>query len=128
MIAVYLLLLVPLTGMVVLSLVGDGQKAGRLNIRFNAVALAASLWLAMAVLLNGPQLSASRLLYIDSFNVYLIALTAFGGLTTSIFSGPYMAHEQEIGRVGKNRLRLYHTMYQGFMLSMYLVLTTTTWA
>jgi hydrogenase-4 component F len=124
MIAAYLLLLVPLTGMVALSLVNDGAKAGRLNVRFNAFALAASLWLAMTVLLNGPQLSASQLLYIDSFNVYLIALTAFVGLTTAVFSGPYMAHEQEIGRVGSSRLRLYHTMYQGFMLSMYLVLTT----
>lgn len=124
MIAAYLLLLVPMTGMAVLSLVGDGQKAGRLNTRFNAFALAASLWLAASVLLGGPQLSSNRLFYVDSFNVYLIALTAFVGLTTSIFSGPYMAHEQEIGRVGATRLRLYHTMYQGFMLSMYLVLTT----
>jgi len=124
MIAVYLLLLVPLLGMLVLSLARDSHQAGRVNIRFNAVALAAALWLAVAVLLEGPMLSPNKMLYIDSFNVYLIVLTAFVGLTTSMFSGPYMAHEQEKGRVGERRLRLYYAMYQGFMLAMYLVLTT----
>ena len=124
MIAVYLLLLVPLLGMLVLSFVHDSHQAGRVNIRFNAVALGAALWLAGAVLVEGPMLSPNKMLYIDSFNVYLIALTAFVGLTTSLFSGPYMAHEQEKGRVGEKRLRLYYAMYQGFMLAMYLVLTT----
>jgi len=121
MIAVYLLLLVPLAGMLFLSRVRDSHQAGRINIRFNSLSLVASLWLAVDVLLEGPILSHSQMLYIDSFNVYLIALTAFVGLTTSIFSGPYMAHEQELGKVGKKRLRLYYTMYQGFMLAMYLV-------
>jgi hydrogenase-4 component F len=60
----------------------------------------------------------------DSSNVYLIVLTAFVGFTTSIFSAPYMAHEQEIGKLTANRLRLYYSMYQGFMFAMYLVLTT----
>ncbi|MDF9393301.1 MULTISPECIES: hydrogenase 4 subunit F [Methylococcus] len=124
MIAVYLLLLVPLAGMALLSFHGHRADAGRLNVRFNALALAASVWLAIDVLINGPELSAGRLLYIDSYNVYLVALTAFVGLTTSMFSGPYMAHEQEIGRVTARRLRLYYAMYQGFMLAMYLVLTT----
>ena len=124
MIAAYLLLLVPVLGMLLLAWVNDSHQAGRINIRFNCVALVASLWLAVNVLLEGPLLSQSQMLYIDSFNVYLIVLTAFVGLTTSIFSGPYMAHEQESGKLGKKRLRLYYTMYQGFMLAMYLVLTT----
>ncbi|MFM8333888.1 MAG: hydrogenase 4 subunit F [Candidatus Methylumidiphilus sp.] len=123
MIAVYLLLLVPLLGMAALAFARDSHQAGRINVRFNAIALGAALWLAGGVLVNGPLLSPNLMLYVDSFNVYLIALTAFVGLTTSIFSGPYMAHEQEIGRIGKKRLRLYYTMYQGFMLAMYLVLT-----
>lgn len=124
MIAVNLILLIPLLGMVLLALHSDSRRAGRLNVGLNALALAASIWLAVDVLLHGPRLSTDRMLYIDSFNVYLIALTAFVGLTTAIFSGPYMAHEQEIGRVGTQRLRLYYAMYQGFMLAMYLVLTT----
>ncbi|WP_045227173.1 hydrogenase 4 subunit F [Methyloterricola oryzae] len=124
MIAVYLLLAVPLAGTVLLAWRGDRPEAGRLNSRLNALALAASVWLAIDVLINGPELSFDQLLYIDSYNVYLVALTAFVGLTTSVFSGPYMAHEREIGRVTAKRLRLYYAMYQGFMLAMYLVLTT----
>jgi len=124
MIAAYLVLLIPLVGMVILGLVADSRRAGHINVRCNAWALAASIWLAIDVLVYGPRLSSGQLLYIDSFNVYLVALTAFVGLTTSIFSGPYMAHELETGRVNARRLRLYYVMYQGFMLAMYLVLTT----
>jgi len=124
MIAVYLILLIPLAGMAILGLLADSQRAGRINVRFNAWALAASIWLAVDVLVHGPRLSSGQLLYIDSFNVYLVVLTAFVGLTTSVFSGPYMAHEQETGRVNTRRLRLYYAMYQSFMLAMYLVLTT----
>ncbi len=124
MIAAYLILLIPLAGMAILGLMADSRRAGRINIRCNAWALAASIWLAVDVLVRGPRLSSGQMLYIDSFNVYLVVLTAFVGLTTSIFSGPYMAHEEETGRVNARRLRLYHSMYQGFMLAMYLVLTT----
>ena len=62
--------------------------------------------------------------YIDAFNVYLVVLTAFVGLTTSIFSRPYMRHEVERGRVTDRRLRLYHSMYQCFLFSMLLALST----
>lgn len=124
MIAVYAVLLIPLAGMVTLALRGARPEAGRFNVHCNVVALFASLWLAADVLWNGPRLTAGQLLYVDSFNVYLVVLTAFVGLTTSIFSGPYMAHERETGRVTARRLRLYYAMYQGFMLAMYLVLTT----
>ena len=124
MIAVYLVLLIPIVGMGVLGLVGHQPFAGTLNVRFNAVALAVSLLLAWIVLDGGPVLSADKLFYIDAFNVYLIALTALVGFTTAIFSGPYMANEKRHGRLNDRRLRLYYAMYQGFMLAMYLVLTT----
>lgn len=124
MIAVDLLLLIPLFGMGLMALRGDGPGAGRLNVGLNAATLLCAIWTAADVLRQGPRLSGDKVLYIDSFNVYLVVLTAFVGLTTSIFSGPYMHHEREIGRIGGSRLRLYHTMYQGFMLAMYLVLTT----
>lgn len=64
------------------------------------------------------------MLYVDVFNVYLVALTAFVGLTTAIFSRPYMLHELERGRVNRKRLQLYHAMYQGFLLAMLLALVT----
>jgi hydrogenase-4 component F len=124
LIAVDLLLLIPLFGMGLMGLRGDCPEAGSLNVRLNALTFVAAIWTAGDVLLHGPRLSADKFLYIDSFNVYLVALTAFVGLTTSIFSGPYMQHERDLGRIGGERLRLYYAMYQGFMLAMYLVLTT----
>jgi hydrogenase-4 component F len=124
MIAAYLVLLIPFTGIVFFAVTGHRTDTGKLNVRFNAVCLAATLWLAMNVLNRGAILSADRAFLIDPFNVYLIVLTAFVGLTTSIFSAPYMAHEKEIGKLTDQRLKLYYSMYQGFMLAMYLVLTT----
>jgi hydrogenase-4 component F len=35
-----------------------------------------------------------------------------------------MTHEKELGKLTDKRLKLYYSMYQGFMLAMYLVLTT----
>ncbi|MCF7971444.1 MAG: hydrogenase 4 subunit F [Methylococcaceae bacterium] len=124
MIPAYLLLLLPLLGIVYFGLLGHKEDVGRQNIRFNGVTLFLSLWLAVNVFNSGSLISAGDYFIVDSFNVYLIVLTAFVGFTTSIFSAPYMAHEQEIGKLTVNRLRLYYSMYQGFMFAMYLVLTT----
>lgn len=124
MIPAYLLLLLPLLGILYFGLLGHKEDVGKQNIRFNGVTLLLSLWLAVNVFLSGTILSADQYFIVDPFNVYLIVLTAFVGFTTSIFSAPYMAHEQEIGKLTANRLRLYYSMYQGFMFAMYLVLTT----
>lgn len=124
MIAAYLVLLIPFIGIVFFAFAGHKQDTGRLNVRFNAITLAATVWLAVNVLNNGTILSSGKAFIIDSFNVYLIVLTAFIGLTTAIFSAPYMEHEKELGKLSEKRLKLYYSMYQGFMLAMYLVLTT----
>ncbi|MGH8557116.1 MAG: hydrogenase 4 subunit F [Methylococcales bacterium] len=124
MITVYLILLIPAIGMGVMALLGHQHSAGAINVRFNSAALVLSIILAWIVLDQGPMLSSNKLFYIDAFNVYLIVLTALVGLTTAIFSGPYMENERLHGRLNDRRLRLYYAMYQGFMLAMYLVLTT----
>src|SRR5690349_8909076 len=62
--------------------------------------------------------------FIDPFNVFLVALTALVGLTTTLFSRPYMRIEEHHGRVNAARLRLYHSMFQLFMFTMLLALTT----
>jgi len=124
MIAAYLVLLIPSAGIIFFALAGHRGDTGALNIRFNAVTLLATIWLAINVFNQGTILSSGKAFLIDSFNVYLIVLTAFVGLTTSIFSAPYMAHEKELGKLTDTRLTLYYSMYQGFMLAMYLVLTT----
>lgn len=124
MIALYFILLIPLLGIGVLAFITDNAKAGKVNILLNGVAFGASLGLAWGVLQGGALLSSGKLLYIDAFNVYLVALTAFVGLTTAIFSAPYMDNELSHGRVNSARLRLFYSMYQGLMFAMYLVLTT----
>src|SRR5207302_10993894 len=54
----------------------------------------------------------------------LIALTAFVGMTTALFSRPYMRVEEHHGRINRQRLRLYHSMYQLFCFTMLLALST----
>ena len=54
--------------------------------------------------------------------MFLVALTAFVGFTTALFSRPYMRIEEHHGRVNSARLRLYHSMYQLFSFTMVLCL------
>ncbi len=117
-------LLAPLMGSALLAFLGHRPLGGWINVATCGVTFAASLAMALDVFDNGPQLSGGRMFYIDAFNVYLVALTAFVGLTSAIFSRPYMRHEIERGRVTGRRLRLYHSMYQGFLFSMLLALST----
>ncbi|MEQ1531042.1 MAG: hydrogenase 4 subunit F [Methylococcales bacterium] len=124
MIAAYLVLLIPLVGIGFFAWSGHQTDTGKINIWFNGVSLLATLWLAINVMNNGTILSENKAFLIDPFNVYLIVLTAFVGFTTSLFSNPYMANEKEIGKLTDARLKMYYSMYQGFMLAMYLVLTT----
>jgi hydrogenase-4 component F len=51
-----------------------------------------------------------------------IVLTTFVGFTTSVFSGSYIAHEIETGRLTPTFLRFYHSMYQLLMFAMNLAL------
>ncbi len=117
-------LLSPLIGSLLLAFIGHRPIGGWINVAVGAVTFATSLAMALDVFAHGPTLSSGRMFYIDAFNVYLVALTAFVGLTTSIFSRPYMRHEVERGRLTDGRLRLYHAMYQGFQFAMLLALST----
>ena len=116
-------LLSPLIGGLLLAIIGHRPIGGWINVAVGAVTFATSLAMALDVFAHGPTLSSGRMFYIDAFNVYLVALTAFVGLTTSIFSRPYMRHEVERGRLTDGRLRLYHAMYQGFQFAMLLALS-----
>ena len=80
--------------------------------------------LTARVIAEGSLLRGREQFFIDPFNVFLIALTAFVGLTTALFSRPYMRVEMDHGRITAGRLRLYHSMYQLFMATMLVALTT----
>jgi hydrogenase-4 component F len=117
-------LMSPLVGAILLGFYGDRAQAARLNVLVSLVTFVASALLAMRVINEGALLAYNEAFFVDSFNVFLVTLTAFVAFTTAIFSRPYMLNEQETGRITARRLRLYHCMYQVFVFTMLLVLLT----
>ncbi|QGU32244.1 hydrogenase 4 subunit F [Thermochromatium tepidum] len=122
MMPLLLTLLPPLIGGFALFWVRALDLSGRLNLAISGLTLIGALWLAWMV--ARVEVVAGLGFRVDAFNVYLIVLTAFVGLTTAIFSGPYMQHVQASGRISALNLRLYHGLYQSFMLTMLVALTT----
>ena len=114
----------PLITAVIMGVIGHTRIATRLNIAASIIALIAALGLTYQVLQQGSFMAHGQTFFLDAYNVFLVSLTAFVATTTSIFSGPYILHEQRIGRITLHRLRLYHAMFQLFVFGMYLALTT----
>ena len=115
---------IPLLGGAMLALFGHRNRARDLNVGFSAGTFAAACLLTARVIEHGPQFAWGRAFYIDALNVFLVTLTAFVGLTTAVFSRPYMRIEQDRGKMTPPRMRLYHSMYQLFSFTMLLALTT----
>ena len=115
---------IPLLGGAMLALFGHRNRARDLNVGFSAGTFAAACLLTARVVAHGPQFAWGRAFYIDALNVFLVTLTAFVGLTTAVFSRPYMRIEQDRGKMTPPRMRLYHSMYQLFSFTMLLALTT----
>jgi hydrogenase-4 component F len=124
MIEILAVLGTPLVGAALLAVVGERGFAATINVATSFVTLAAAAALSVRVLVDGPLLVIDRQFFVDSFNVSLVALTAFVGFTTALFSRPYMRIEQAHGRLTAARLRLYHAMYQVFNFTMLLALLT----
>ena len=124
MIEVLLVLALPVAGAALLAIVGHRQHAPAANVAVSAATFAAAVALTVRVIDEGPLLLLRKQVLVDPFNVFLVALTAFVGMTTAIFSRPYMRIEEQHGRLTPGRLRLYHSMFQLFMFTMLLALTT----
>src|SRR5437764_7353119 len=124
MIEILAVLGMPLAGALALALIGERDEAPIVNVIICGLTLLAAAALTVRVISTGPLLVADKLFFVDPFNVFLVALTAFVGFTTSIFSQPYMRIEREHGRLTARRLRLYHSMYQLFNFTMLLALLT----
>ena len=120
----WLVLGMPLLGTFVLALLGARRYAPEVNVGVSLATLLAASFLVVRVIRNGPLLVGHEQFFVDPFNVFLVALTAFVGFTTAIFSRPYMRIEEHHGRLNPRRLRLYHSMYQLFMAAMFLALLT----
>jgi len=119
-----LVLGLPFFGTLILALLGARRFAPELNVGVSLATLIAAAFLVSRVIRFGPLLVWHEQFFVDPFNVFLVALTAFVGFTTAIFSRPYMRIEQAHGRLTPQRLRLYHSMYQLFMGAMLLALLT----
>ncbi len=59
--------------------------------------LVAAAMLVLRVIRHGPMLVWHEQFFVDPFNVFLVALTAFVGFTTALFSRPYMRIEEHQG-------------------------------
>ncbi len=124
MIEILAVLGTPLLGAALLAAIGERDIAATVNVAASFVTLLAAAALTVRVLVDGSLLVLDRQFFVDSFNVFLVALTAFVGFTTSLFSRPYMRIEKEHGKLTAGRLRLYHSMYQLFNFTMLLALLT----
>jgi hydrogenase-4 component F len=118
------LLLTPLTGGLLLAAFGSRSWAAELNSLMSFCTFAAAVVLTVRVIDSGPQVAFSEEFFIDQFNVFLVALTAFVAFTTSLFSRPYMRIEQHHGKLTTPMLHLYYSMYQMFTLAMLVALTS----
>jgi hydrogenase-4 component F len=117
-----LVLGIPLAGGLLLALAGHKRWAPELNALMSLGTLGAAALLTVRVIADGSMLWLEEQFFVDPFNVFLVALTAFVAFTTALFSRPYMRIEQHHGRVNAARLRLYHSMYQLFSFTMLLTL------
>jgi len=108
----------PIVAAPILGIVGGRHY--RIAARLNVLASLVTLIAGLSLFRYRP--AAGSYFFIDDFNVYLVALTAFVGFTTSVFSATYIGHEVETGRLDAVRLRFYHGMYQAFMFTMLLAL------
>jgi len=124
MMVVYFLVGTPLFGALLLGIVGHKKEGARINLLLSFLTMISSLYLVYLISQQQILGSDSSEFYIDSLNVYLLALTAVVGFTTAFFSGPYMLHEAKVRKLSDARMRLYHSSYQGFIFTMLLGLST----
>ena len=121
---VLLVLGLPFAGGIVLAFWGHRGFAPELNSGMSLLTLLAAAALTARVIADGPLLVWDENFFVDPFNVFLVALTAFVAFTTSLFSRPYMRIEAASGKLSAQRLRLYHSMFQMFTFTMLLALLT----
>jgi hydrogenase-4 component F len=110
------ILLIPACAAALLAVLPDYRLSARINI------LAALATFAFALSLFFGRPDPGPYFHVDDLNNVFIVLTTFVGFTTSVFSGSYIAHELEAGRLTATFLRFYHSMYQLLMFAMNLAL------
>jgi hydrogenase-4 component F len=92
----------------------------RLSAWLNVIASLVTLVAAGSLFVAEQEVRTFLLL--DDLNIVFIALNAFVGFTTSVFSAGYIAHEIETGRLTPAYVRFYHALFQVMMFGMNLAL------
>lgn len=114
--AMHGLLAVPAAGALLLLALPGYRIAALLNVLFSAATFGS------AVLLYGARPAGGLYLVVDDLNTVFLLINALVGLTTSVFSAGYLAHELAARHLTERYIRFYHAMYQFLMLSMNLAL------
>jgi hydrogenase-4 component F len=112
----YLPLIAPALAALVLACVPSWRAGVWINCAGSAATFAGALLLPWQIGAPAPYL------LVDALSVHLTLLTAFVGLTTSWFSLTYVRVEVARRRLDRQRLRLYHAMFQIFVGAMLLAL------
>jgi hydrogenase-4 component F len=121
---IFWVLAIPLFGGLVMAVFGKQRYSPELNSAMSFCTFFAASLLTYRVIAEGSFTAWNEQFFVDAFNVFLVALTAFVAFTTSLFSRPYMRIEQHHGKLTANMLRLYYSMYQLFSFTMLLALLT----
>ncbi len=103
---------IPAGAAAILALVPGYRLSSRINMFASLMTLIAGASLFFI------QSYTDNYLLLDDLNIVFIVLNSFVGLTTSIFSASYIAHELDTGRLTPAYLRFYHAMYQVMMFGM----------
>ena len=90
MATLYFVLGIPLLGSMLLASTGHRDSAREINVAVSLGTFVATCVLTVEVISGGPLFAWHREFFIDPLNAFLVTLTAFVGLTTAIFSRPYM--------------------------------------
>ena len=92
-----LLIALPALGALTLAFLGARRQAPEINSAFSLGTFLAACGLTVRVISEGNLTLAREQFFIDPFNVFLVALTAFIGWTTSLFSRPTCASSASTG-------------------------------
>lgn len=117
MIALYLTLLFPIIGALLIFLIGNQRISAYCNIIIAAASFVSSVFVVRHFLHYGAFLAIKQQCYIDSLNSIILVLATFVMMTTAIFSDTVMWQDKDI----KN-IRLYNILYQLFAFSVILAL------
>ncbi len=118
------MVLIPLAGAVLLGVLGPRNAGFWGNIAVSAATLCAAVFMTVRMLHDGPFAACHHELFVDPLNVFLVDLTALVALSAAVFSRTYMRAEVRLGHLNPARLGVYHAMYQVFVSSMLLALTS----